>query len=202
MIDKRQFKSEPIQLIKDLVIEEVSLVDRPANPGAEVLVFKRLDLDANLLKYLDNMDEKLEGIKATAQNTVDIYDKLKIERMKMGTIVEKILAKAFGSQVEAMDELKLDLVKLAKADDSRSPERRLDDYLVSHPAVEIAIRELPTAAKVEVQETRDFGKAYAKIQKKIDELISNGDVSSRAKLFMKVVDSNPALLIEYYKDRI
>ena len=36
-------------MLTDLVIEEVSLVDRPANPGAEVLVFKRLDLDASAL---------------------------------------------------------------------------------------------------------------------------------------------------------
>jgi len=43
VIDKRRSKSDPIQVLKELVIEEVSLVDRPANPGAEILVFKRLD---------------------------------------------------------------------------------------------------------------------------------------------------------------
>ena len=49
MIDKRKLKSRPIHVLKDLVIEEVSLVDRSANEGAEVLIWKRLDLDASIL---------------------------------------------------------------------------------------------------------------------------------------------------------
>ena len=45
--------------------------------------------EANLLKYLDNMIEETEGLKKSALETVEIYDKLKIERMKMGTVTEK-----------------------------------------------------------------------------------------------------------------
>jgi len=219
MIDKRNFKSTPIKMLKDLVIEEVSLVDRPANPFAEVLVFKKDDYavnkfddlsvekitaakrDAALIGRLKKMGDDLEAMKAMAQNTIGIYDKLKIGRMKMGTVVEKILSKAFGSQVEAMDKLKLDLVKLAKADDSRSPERRLDDFLVSRPDVETAIRELPTAPDAEVMEKRDFGPTYSKISKMVDELVSKGTVSSRARGFVQVMDTNPELLISYYKEQ-
>ena len=98
--------------------------------------------------------------------------------------------------------MKLELTKLAKSGDQRIPEKRLIDYLDNNPALESAIQALPDVVVTEVVEKKDFGKAYAKIQKKIDELVANGDVSSRAKLFMKVVDSDPALLVEYYKDRI
>jgi len=304
MIDKRKLKSRPIHALKDLVIEEVSLVDRSANEGAEVLIWKRLDLDASILNSysvekltkamesidykkigvtpeelwadyasevmqihntelgqkqknpperltpgeveelrlrkpwtlaqataaarktnigqglwamvesvvrereaalinrLDKMIDETEGLKKHARETIEIYDKMKIERMKMGTVVEKILSKAFLSQVEAIGKLKLDLVKSAKAGDERTPEKRLDDYLVNHSDVAGAIQELPTVVMDEPVEKRDFGPTYAKIQKLVDELIFKGEVSSRAKGFMKVVDSDPSLLVEYYKEQL
>ena len=118
------------------------------------------------------------------------------------TVVEKILKKDFQSQIEASSKLKLELTKLASASDKRSPERRYVDYIEAHPDVRDAMVELPDVVVTEVVEKRDFGKAYSTIQKKIDELISNGDGSSRAKLFMRVVDNNPALLVEYYKEQI
>ena len=115
--------------------------------------------------------------------------------------VEKILKKS-ESRIEAMNSLKLELTKMAKAGDRRTPEKLLVDFLDGHSEIESAILELPNVAKVEVQEQRNFGPTHTKIQKKIDELISNGEVSSRAKGFMKVVDSDPQLMAEYLKEQI
>jgi hypothetical protein len=118
-------------------------------------------------------------------------------------VVEKILKKDFEGQIEATNKLKLELVKMAKAGDKRTPEKRLLDYLDNHQDVESAILELPNnVAKGEVEEKRDFGPTYEKISKMVDELVSKGEVSSRARGFVKVMDSEPALLVQYYKEQI
>ena len=149
------------------------------------------------------MIDETEGLKKHARETIEIYDKMKIERMKMGTVVEKILSKAFDSQMEAMDKLKLDLIKMAKAGDERTPERRLVDYLDNHPEVETAITELPNVAKAEeVQEPRDYGKTWDKISKMADELLAEGKVTSKAKGVTQVIDRNPTLLVQYYKEQV
>ena len=117
-------------------------------------------------------------------------------------VVEKILKKDFRSQIEATNSLKLELVKRAPADDRRSPEKRLVDFLDSHPDVEDAIRELPNIVKVEEIQKRDFGPTWDKISKLADELLAEGKVTSKAKGVTQVIDRNPTLLVEYYKEQV
>jgi len=259
-------KKKP-RLLTDLEIEEISLVDKGASPGAKVLLYKR-DLSKtahapsdllgiNLLRVLTNrvdnvkQEQDLTRIEAwmevlqseEGKQLLELITKMKSDpslifkdmedsdlseladflegphlesfvkafskQIKEGIIVsnemetvEKIFKKGFESQIEATNKLKLELVKKAAADDRRSPEKRLVDFLDNHSDVESAIQELPAVVVAEAVEKRDFGKAYATIQKKIDELIFKGEVTSRAKGFMKVVDSDPALLVEYYKEQV
>jgi len=117
------------------------------------------------------------------------------------TVVEKIKKKSFDSQIEASNKLKLELAKLAPASDKRSPERRYVDYMDAHPDVRDAMLELPDVVVTEPVEKRDFGKTYEKISKMVDELVFKGEVSSRAKGFVKVMDNNPELLVSYYKEQ-
>jgi len=118
------------------------------------------------------------------------------------TAVEKIKKKSFDSQIEASNKLKLELAKLAPASDKRSPERRYVDYIETHPDVRDAMLELPEVVVTEPVTKRDFGKTYEKISKMVDELVSKGTVSSRAKGFVKVMDSKPELLVQYYKEQL
>lgn len=117
-------------------------------------------------------------------------------------VVEKILKKQFEGQIEATKTLQLELVKKAKADDRRTPEKRLVDYLDNHPEIEDAIRELPDLVKVEETQERDYGPTYRKIKKKATELVKQGAVSSEAKAFCKVVEDNPSLWVEYLQEQV
>jgi len=151
---------------------------------------------AELADFLEGSDGEafLKALSKQIKKGLTVQEKIEV--------VEKILKKDFDSQIEGVEKLKLDLTKRAPAGDDRTPEKRLDDFLLDNPNVETAIRELPNVAKVEVQEKRDFGPTYAKISKKVDELMSKGTVSSRAKGFVKVMDSEPELLVQYYKEQL
>ena len=162
------------------------------------LIFKDME-DSDLSELADfvegpDLDAFVKAFKKQIKEGIIVSNEMEV--------VEKIIKKGFESQIEATNELKLELVKMAKAGDRRTPEKRLVDYLDTHSEVESAILELPAVVVTEVVEKRDFGKTYNKIQKMIDELISNGEVSSRAKGFMKVVDSDPSLLVQYYKEQV
>lgn len=259
-------KKKP-RLLNDLEITEISLVDKGANPGALVTLWKRdvskevadpsRMLGINLLRILSSRVEGVrresgighleawsevlgteEGQKLLALITKMESDPILIFKdmegrdvselcdfvegpylyafvkalkgeLKKGInvpkemeVVEKIKKKSFDSQIEASKKLKLELTKLAPASDKRSPERRYVDYMKSNPDVQDAMLELPDVAVTEPVTKRDFGKTYAKISKIVDELLSKGEVSSRAKGFMKVMDSNPELLVSYYKEQI
>jgi len=255
------------RLLTDLEITEVSLVDKSANPGARILIYKRDDfskemadpsrmLGISILRALTRRVENVrrgndtnameawsevlgseEGQKLLALITkmesdptlifkdmegrdvselcdfmegphLDPFVKALKDELKKGitvpkemTVVEKIKKKSFDSRIEAVNSLKLELTKLAKSDDQRIPEKRLIDYLDNNPDVESAIQALPDVVVTEPVEKRDFGKTYEKISKMVDELVSKGEVSSRARGFVQVMDSEPALLVEYYKEQ-
>ena len=114
-------------------------------------------------------------------------------------VVEKILKKDFQSQIEATNRLKLELVKMAKAGDRRTPEKRLVDYLDTHPDIESAILELPDVVVAEPVTKRDYGQAYEVIKKKAKELFSKGQVTSEAAGFVRVVDEEPELWTKHLK---
>ena len=258
---------KPKRLLKELEISEISLVDRGANEGAKVVLFKRdvskevadpsRMLGINLLRVLSNQVDglKLERDIPRAEAWVEVLEseegqkllalitKMKSDptlifkdmegrdvselcafvegtnldpfvnalkgALKKGikvsnemTVVEKIKKKSFDSQIEASKKLKLELTKLAPASDKRSPERRYVDYIETHQDVRDAMLELPDVVAIEPVEKRDFGETYAKISKMVDELVSKGEVSSRAKGFVKVMDSKPELLVQYYKEQL
>jgi len=117
-------------------------------------------------------------------------------------VVEKIKKKLFESQIEAVNSLKLELTKRAAAGDKRTAEKRIVEYLDTHPDLESAILELPDVVKAEVQEYPDRGPTYEVIKKKAKELVSKGLVTSEAKAFCKVVDADPELWVQYLKEQV
>lgn len=258
---------KPKNLLTELEIFEVSLVDKAANEGSKILLWKRdvskeiadpsrmlgisllraltrrvenvrLGNDTNAMEAWSEVLGSEEGQKLLALITkmesdpslifkdmedrdvseilafvegphFDAFVKAFKKEFKKGinvsnemTVVEKIKKKDFESQIEASKKLKLELTKLAPASDKRSPERRYVDYIESHPDVRDAMLELPDVAVAEPVEKRAFGPTYEKISKMVDELVSRGEVSSRAKGFVKVMDHNPELLVSYYKEQL
>ena len=162
------------------------------------LIFKDMgDSDVSELSdFIEgpNLDAFVKALKGELKKGLIVQEKMEV--------VEKILKKDFESQIEATNNLKLELTKRAPVDDKRTPEKLVVDYLDTHSDVKSAIQELPAVVVTEEVEKRDFGPTYAKIQKLVDELIFKGEVSSRAKGFMKVVDSDPQLMAEYLKEQI
>lgn len=134
----------------------------------------------------------------------DAFVKAAKKELKKGVIVstemetvQKIFKKSFGSQIEAMDSLKLELNKRASGDDKRTAEQRLVNYIDNHPDLESAIRELPNVVKVELQAEPDFGPTYQKIEQLAAELVIKGVASTKEQGFVKVVQDHPDLYLKY-----
>jgi len=260
-------KKKKPRLLTDLQIEEISLVDKGASPGAKVLLYKRaIDktvhapsdlLGINLLRVLTNrvdnvkQDQNITRIEAwmevlqseEGKQLLELITKMKNDpsliskdmedsdlseladfiegphldafvkafkkEIKKGIIVpkemetvQKIFKKSFGSQIEAMDSLKLELNKRAAGDDKRTAEQRLVNYIDNHPDLESAIRELPNVVKVEVQEKPDFGPTYREIEKLAAELVIKGVVPTQEQGVVKIVKDNPGLYLQYLEEQV
>ena len=101
-------------LLKNLHLEELSLVDRPANAQAMVSLFKRDTSDESIIKMTEEMDAKVKAY--MLEKTCGKEEAMKAlgyDMAKADEVVEEVTEKAEAPEAEAID------VEALKADNAR-----------------------------------------------------------------------------------
>ena len=101
-------------LLKNLHLEELSLVDRPANAQAMVSLFKRDNSDEDITKMNEEMEAKVKAyMEDKACGKEEAMKALGYDMEKEDEVVEEITEKAEAPEAEAID------VEALKADNAR-----------------------------------------------------------------------------------
>ena len=101
-------------LLKNLHLEELSLVDRPANAQAMVSLFKRDTSDESIIKMTEEMDAKVKAYMLDkACGKEEAMKALGYDMAKADEVVEEVTEKAEAPEAEAID------VEALKADNAR-----------------------------------------------------------------------------------
>ncbi len=162
---------KPKRILKDLVIEEVSLVGRAANEGARVLFHK-----AAILGELKRERKDMETIE---QITAAAREGHFADKAKAWESVEKILRSEVSKSDSGMGFNQSLLLAMAKP---------------SWNAFYEAYSTLPEAErKVEKEEKRPVGKAMAEINRRAEKMLKEGVVSTFEKGVVRVCESHPEL---------
>jgi len=157
--------------------------------------------EAALIKRLDKMGEELEESKKRAQETIEMYDRIKRERTTKMETIEEITAAAveghFADKHKAWEAVeKLLKSQVAKSDTGMGFNQSLL-LAMSKPswnAFYEAYSGLPEAQrKVEIEEKRPVGKAMKEISRRAEEMVQKGLVGSFEKGVVRVTEIYPEL---------
>ena len=126
-------------LLKNLHLEELSLVDRPANAQAMVSLFKRDTSDESIIKMTEEMDAKVKAY--MLEKTCGKEEAMKAlgyDMAKADEVVEEVTEKAEAPEAEAIDveALKADLARYS-AENEKLRKGLLDaGYTITAEAIE------------------------------------------------------------------
>lgn len=157
----------------ELQLEELSLVDRPANQEAMVTLVKRADPDQkepNMEKEMEELKAEVEALKAAATEAEEAHEKLKSENemLRKGLIENgfKITAEEITKADAEPEYIEIEGEKIAKSDVPAPILKKLEEA-----ELEKADRELTKAAEEKLPHfAKDAAKAILKAVDGMDEI--------------------------------
>jgi len=152
------------KVLRNLILDEISLVDVPANPGAQVLLFKR-----DTSKEQDMPDDAIKGLTPEQLETVDKAEKLLKAHDDLSTKFEKLEEEREFLKTElqkASDRLK-ELEKAAAENDD-------DDEVVKV--------ELPEAVRKQIEATEQESSELKKRIEKMEEEKRTSEYIAKAEI--------------------
>lgn len=193
-------------LLKQLELEELSLVDRPANAQAMVSLFKRDNSDEEMTKMTDEVQEVTEEVteKAAEEVTEEVTEKAAEE------VTEEVTEKAeeAAEEVEEIDieALKAD-VETLKAENERLRKGLIENgFVIKAEAIEkkaevemievagemVAKCDIP-APVLKALEAAAIEKADVELTKRAGEVLPHFDINA-AKALVKSFDQDEAVM--------
>jgi hypothetical protein len=209
-------------LLKNLHLEELSLVDRPANAQAMVSLFKRDNSEEEITKMTDEMEAKVKAYmldkSATREEAMKNFghDMEKAEAEEVAEVAEEVTEKAEEVTEEAVeaeevvsevDTLKADLERLSAENQhlrkglidegytirADSIEKKAPEETMSFEGVDVNKSDIP-APVLKALEEAAFVKADAELTKSAGEVLPHFEVGA-AKTLLKSFSEDEAIMV-------
>lgn len=191
-------------LLTKLIIDEISGVDRGANPGAKIAFWKRDNNnqgDNNM--NVEELAKKFEDLEGVVKGQTETITKLQAENNYLQTIskmsdAEKEFMGSMNDEEKAKfmgmkgDERKayMEKAKMKKADDSDPVAKALQDEVSKREALETEIKKL--------REEREYDAFIAKVSKEVPALKSD-EKADFAKSLFKMDDASRETVLKELK---
>ncbi|MDA2928470.1 hypothetical protein MYX84_00755 [Acidobacteria bacterium AH-259-O06] len=151
-----------------------------------------------MLTESGKVKKQIEEVHETINETYEILDEIGGEKLNYDEILKRIKRSGFSDRQELMAALK-------KAEESE--EETMGEFLLSKRGDPIVSHSkmIPEGERVKKEKPEpvfEGGVAYARIEKRAQQLVATGEVESLAEGFSEAVTREPQLWLEYARERL